>query len=82
MRSFRLTEEQEEELAALARRKNVSRSEIIKEALIRYMHTENKHNKPYELGAPFFGKHGSNESTRSETYKKRIKEQLREKYSR
>ncbi|MEX2436221.1 MAG: ribbon-helix-helix protein, CopG family [Balneolaceae bacterium] len=79
MRSVRLSEQLEEELDLLSSQKNVSRSMIIKEALVEYIAKEKKFNKPFETGKSYFGKHGSGDSDRSVTYKSRIKEKLREK---
>lgn len=80
MRSIRLTEEMEQELTALASQKNVSKSEIIKEALELYMAKESLYNKPFETGGAFFGKYGSGRPDNSETYKTRLKEKLRAKH--
>jgi predicted transcriptional regulator len=79
MRSVRLPEEVDKKLETLANQKNVSRSIIIKEALVEYMAKEEKYNQPYEAGAQYFGKHGSGEKDRSVTYKSRIKDKIRDK---
>lgn len=79
MRSIRLSEEVEKDLENLADQKKVSRSDIVKEALVEYMAKEKKYNQPYELGERYFGKHGSGDSDRSVTYKSRIKSKLRDK---
>lgn len=79
MRSIRLSEEVEKDLESLADQKKVSRSDIVKEALVEYMAKEKKYNQPYELGERYFGKHGSGESDRSVTYKSRIKSKIRDK---
>ncbi|MEP2446691.1 MAG: CopG family transcriptional regulator [Balneola sp.] len=81
MRSVRLPEELDKQLEMLADQKKVSRSNIIKEALVEYMAKEKKYNQPYKLGARYFGKHGSGESDRSVNYKSRIKNKLRDKHS-
>ena len=82
MTTIRLPEETEQELERLARQKNVSRSHIIKEALAAYMEKENKYNTPFETGSRLFGRYASGETTRSQTYKTRIREKLREKHTR
>ena len=82
MTTIRLSEEMEQELERLASQKNVSRSHIIKEALVVYMEKEAKYNIPYEAGSSLFGRFGSGESTRSQTYKARIREKLRAKHTR
>lgn len=79
MRSVRLPEDIDKELESLANQKKVSRSDIIKEALVEYMAKEKKYNKPFEIGTRYFGKHGSGEHDRSATYKSRIKSKIRDK---
>ncbi|MCG2588009.1 CopG family ribbon-helix-helix protein [Rhodohalobacter sulfatireducens] len=81
MRSVRLPDEIEKELKSLAEQKKVSRSNIIKEALVEYISKEKKYNRPYDIGEEYFGKRGSGEKDRSTTYKSRIKEKIREKQS-
>ncbi len=74
-----MPDELEHELEILSNQKNISRSEIIKEALVEYMAKEKTYNNPYESGRQYFGKFGSGEHDRSVTYKSRIKSKLREK---
>ncbi len=81
MRSVRLSEEMEKELEKLSNQKNVSKSDIVKEALVEYIAKEKGYNRPYETGRGYFGKYGSGESDRSVTYKSRIKSKIREKSS-
>lgn len=81
MRSVRLPEDLDKELEMIADQKKVSRSNIIKEALVEYMAKQKKYNQPYELGVRYFGKHGSGENDRSVNYKSRIKNKLRDKHS-
>lgn len=81
MRSVRLPEDIDKELESLANQKKVSRSDIIKEALVEYMAKEKKYSKPFEVGVRYFGKHGSGESGRSTTYKSRIRSKIRDKRS-
>lgn len=81
MRSIRLSEEMEKDLEAIADQKKTSRSNIVKEALVEYMEKEKKYNQPYELGERYFGKFGSGESSRSKTYKSKIKDKLRDKHA-
>lgn len=81
MRSVRLSDDLERELESLSNQKKVSKSEIVKEALVEYIAKEKKYNRPYESGQNYFGKYGSEETDRSATYKSRIKEKIREKKS-
>lgn len=77
MRSVRLSEKLEKELDRLSSQKNVSRSSIIKEALVEYIASQKKESTPYELGKEYFGKYKSGDVDRSVTYKNRIKEKLK-----
>lgn len=81
MPSVRLPEELEKELEYLSDQKNVSRSNIIKEAIVEYIAKEKKYNNPYETGKHYFGKRGSGEGNLSVTYKSRMKSKIREKQS-
>lgn len=81
MRSVRLPEDIDKELESLANQKKVSRSDIIKEALVEYMAKEKKFSKPFEIGVRYFGKHGSGERDRSISYKSRIRSKIRDKRS-
>ncbi len=82
MASVRLPHNQEQKLDEIARAKNVSRSQIIKEALELYISREEAAANPYMAGEALFGIHGSGESNRSATYKQRIKKQLKQKHNR
>lgn len=77
MRSVRLSEKLEKELERLSSQKNVSRSSIIKEALVEYIANHKKEFTPYELGKEYFGKYKSDDGDRSVTYKTRIKDKLK-----
>ena len=81
MRSVRLPEEIEKELKSLSEQKKVSRSNIIKEALVEYISREKQYNRPYDTGKQYFGKRGSGEKYKSVSYKSRIKGKIREKQS-
>jgi metal-responsive CopG/Arc/MetJ family transcriptional regulator len=77
MRSVRLSEKLEKELDRLSNQKNVSRSSIIKEALVEYIENHKTESTPYQLGEEYFGAYKSGDSDRSVTYKSRIKDKLR-----
>ena len=83
MIAVRLPKELEEELNRLAKKRNLTKTDIVKEALKLFFQTEkNKVQKtPYELGEALFGKYDSGQENLSETYKKRLKGKLREKYN-
>jgi predicted DNA-binding protein len=81
MLSVRLSEEMEERVSYFSRLENRSKSEIVKEALRLYFHKRDEEDRmnAYEMGKEFFGRYGSGEGDRSVTYKRRLKEKLREK---
>jgi hypothetical protein len=60
----------------LARLKNRTMSDIIKESLDMYYEYEEKELDSFTLGEGFFGNYGSGDGDRSITYKKRIKEKI------
>lgn len=82
--TIRLDPELEARLISLSQRKGISKSAVIKEALHLYLKTEKIDKTPYELGADLFAVDSKTiiDSDASVTYKKKIKEKLRGKYSR
>jgi predicted DNA-binding protein len=76
MITVRLPEEIKQRLEVLAKSKNKSKSEIVKEALVLFMFKEESQKDSYELGKEYFGKHGSGDGSLSTSYKKKIKERL------
>lgn len=73
MISVRLSKELEDKIELLSKQENVTKSDIVKEALENYI-TEKEKEKglnPYELGEEFFGRHGSGKENLSETYKRK-----------
>ncbi|MBM4236764.1 MAG: ribbon-helix-helix protein, CopG family [Firmicutes bacterium] len=79
MFSVRLPDDLEEKIKILSEKKNLSKSEIVREALQDYMTKDEATEHPYDLGRDLFGQHSSGDGNLSETYKKRIKEKIREK---
>jgi hypothetical protein len=82
MISLRLTSDLEDKLNQISKNENISKSEIIKRALILFFTEYHKKHSPYELGKDLFGQYGSGHGNLSKTYKKIIKDKLSEKYSR
>jgi len=81
MISVRLSKEMEEKLELLSIQENLTKSDIIKEALNKYIIDHENKCKPYELGEDLFGKHGSGEKDLSVSYKKKVREKINEKMS-
>jgi hypothetical protein len=78
MISVRLNQNLEQELTQYSKRKQVTKTDVIREALAHYFNTTNKEEKatPYELGADLFGNYGSGKRDLSTTYKEKLKEKI------
>ncbi len=81
MISVRLNQNLEQELNLFAQLNQLTKTDIIKEALSHYFKTFKPKEKPtaYELGANLFGQYGSEEGNLSTNYKQLLKEKIREK---
>lgn len=82
MISLRLSNDLDEKLNQIAKNEKISKSEIVKRALVLYFEDYQKTHSPYDLGEDLFGKYGSGNGTLSQNYKSILKGKLREKYSR
>jgi hypothetical protein len=80
--SLRLTADLENKLNKIAETENISKSEVVKRALILFFEKNDKKYNPYDLGKDLFGKHGSGVENLSKDYKTILKGKLREKYNR
>ena len=78
MFSIRLDDELEQKIQTMAAKTNVSKSEIVREALTEYFESREAEEMPFEMGQDLFGRFGSGERDLSITYKNRIKEKLNE----
>jgi hypothetical protein len=76
MISIRLPKELEERLNLLSAKENVTKSEIVKEALAEYFAKKEKLASPFDLGKDLFGKYGSGTGTLSTEYKKKVREKI------
>lgn len=81
MLTVRLPSDLETEINRLASTEKKTKSDIIKEAIRQYIASQRNRNSSYELGNDLFGIVSSGSSSRSKTYKKRVKDKLREKHS-
>ncbi len=81
MISVRLSKELEDKIELLSKQENLTKSDIIKEALNKYITDHEKKRNPYELGEKLFGKHGSGKGNLSESYKKKVRGKINEKMS-
>ena len=82
MISLRLPNDLHEKLNQISKNKKISKSEIVKRALILYFDDYQKKHSPYDLGADLFGKYGSGNGSLSQNYKQILKGKLREKHTR
>jgi hypothetical protein len=80
MTTARLPDELEKRLEAASRVRHVSKSDMVKEALVQYLDLVEDEKGSYQLGLPYFGKYGSGGGDLSVTYKTRMKEKIGAKY--
>ena len=78
MISVRLNQTLMQELNLFSQLNQLTKTDIIKNALIHYFKTFKQEKKPtaYELGVNLFGKYGSEEGNLSTTDKQRLKEKI------
>ena len=81
MLSVRLPNDLEIEIERLASTEKRTKSDIIKDALREYIASHREWSSSFETGKDLFGIASSGESDRSQTYKRRIREKLGEKYA-
>ena len=88
MKTIRLDNKLEASLKQYARQRDVSESQVIREAISEYLEKKDIKASSYTIGKPYFGKYGSGSGSdkekgnRSITYKSRFKSKVREKTSR
>ena len=81
MLSVRLPSELEEKLVKVAKMKKVTKTDIVSEALNKYLDEFEKQLSPYELGKDLFGNAGTKEKNSSQNYKEKVREKINKKYS-
>ena len=82
MIAVRLPESMEKRIGSYAERLGKTKTEIVKEALELYFSRRSEDETPYGAGKELFGRHGSGDGDRSETYKTKLKAKLRAKTAR
>jgi hypothetical protein len=82
MLNVRLTDDTEKELIRYCLDEGLSKSTVVKEALVAYLAQKRKIRSAFEAGADLFGQEGSGSSNLSVSYKKKIKEKLNAKHTR
>ena len=81
MISLRLPKELEEKLESMSKKEQLTKSDMIREALEIYLVDKEKSKQPYKLGEDLFGKYGSGDGKLSKEYKKKVKEKIHGKMS-
>jgi len=79
MTTVRLNKELEDQVEAIAETEQITKSDVIKEALVHYCNTYYSDKTPYELGENLFGQYGSGRKDGSTNYKNSIKKIIHEK---
>lgn len=81
MLNVRLSEDTEKELLQYCQAEGITKSMLVKEALVAYLAQKRKSKSAFEAGADLFGLEGSGSTDRSTSYKTKIKEKLNAKYA-
>ncbi len=81
MLNVRLNKEIEKKLADYSQQMNLSKSSVVKEALVAYLNSVQSDHSPFDLGEDLFGAGASGNPDLSTTYKSTLKKKLREKHS-
>ena len=81
MLNVRLDKDLEESLKQYSLDHNMSKSSVVKEALVQYFTKKEVLQNPFALGKDLFGTEGSGTKENSSTYRSRLKSKLNEKYS-
>ena len=81
MLSFRISPEDEKELAEYCKQSGLPKSQVIKEALAQYLIQKKNALDPYESGKDLFGQEGSGEENNSKDYKSIVKSKINAKHS-
>jgi predicted DNA-binding protein len=77
----RLPKKLDHKLALLSKRERVTKSELVKEALEKYLDDYEQKSQPFLLGEELFGKYGSGTGDRSVTYKQKVRAKIDAKLS-
>jgi hypothetical protein len=80
MTTARLSEDIEQRLSASAKARGVSKSLLVKEALVKYLDTEVSERSSWDIGECYFGNYGSGDGALSTEYKKRFREKVHAKH--
>jgi hypothetical protein len=77
MLTVRLPEDMEEKISQIAASEKRTKTQIVREALERYLEARQSRKSSYDLGAELFGKQGSGRGNLSSDYRRLVKEKIR-----
>ena len=81
MFSLRLDKKTEKKIYEISENENMTKSDVVKEALEQYIDNYERKSNPYTLGKELFGKYSSGNSDNSTNYKEKVKKRVNEKMS-
>ena len=81
MISVRLSKDDEKKLYEISENEDMTKSDIVKDALERYFTEYDKKASPYNVGRDLFGKYGSGQKDSSTKYKQNVRQKINEKMS-
>ena len=82
MLNVRLSDDYEKELERYCLDSGLTKSSVVKEALVAYLSQRRKAKSAYEAGADLFGQEGSGVANNSVSYKQKLKAKLNAKHAR
>lgn len=80
MLSVRLPEKVEKKINKISEIEKITKTDIVTNALEKYICEYEKKSNPYELGKDLFGKAGTGDEESSTTYKRKVSEKINAKY--
>lgn len=81
MLTIRLSKDIEKQLARYCQDEGITKSAVVKEALVQYLSQKRKAKSAYEAGEDLFGQEGSGSSDLSISYKQKLKDKLNAKHA-
>ena len=81
MLTVRLSQETEKQLSEYCEDEGVTKSTVVKEALVAYLSQKRTSKSAFEAGVDLFGQEGSGTSDNSTVYKQKLKQKLHAKHT-
>ncbi|GHU80127.1 hypothetical protein FACS189462_5910 [Spirochaetia bacterium] len=76
MISARLPDELEQLLGSASKAKHMSKSDMVKEALVQYLGQDIEYNDSFNIGEEYFDDYGSGDGSLSQTYKEKLRDKI------